>query len=412
MFSDAFKITNDVFSYGKIRGNISQVGRDANPYNITTGYSVVNLGNNVASLAFPLSGAAGFGIQGTLGGGSNLKPEFTKSYEAGANLGFFNNRLTFDLSVYKTISENQILAVSIPTSTGYFSRYANVGRLDNKGFEALVNFGVIRTSDFHWDVSANYSLNRSKVVTIADGVTQIPIPGSAFIGTVPSIAVGQPYGVIVGNAKQRDPVTNKYLIDPTSGLFLPENPNQVISDPNAKWQGGITNTFTYKGITLSALVDAVVGGQIVSFTEAFYRARGALAETGVDRTSPRVIPGVIATARDAGGNVTATRPNNIQVDAQSYWSSFGLQSDLNVFDASVYRLREVSLGYSLPKALLGKSPFGGISLQLLARNLFYYAPNVSFDPELNTQGAGNIRGLDLQGPPNTRTYGASLRFSL
>lgn len=150
----------------------------------------------------------------------------------------------------------------------------------------------------------------------------------------------------------------------------------------------------------------------MSFTEGFYRSRGALAETGVDRTAPRVIPGVIVTGRDASGNITSTRPNNIQVDAQSYWSSFGLQSDLNVYDATAYRLRELSLGYSVPKSLLDKTPFGAISFQLLARNLFYYAPNTGFDPELNTQGAGNIRGLDIQGPPNTRTYGATLRFSL
>ena len=411
VFSDAFKLSNDIFSYGKVRGNIAQVGRDAPPYRITTAYSVVGQGNNVASLNFPLAGAAGFGVQGTLGGGSTLTPEFTNSYEAGLNLGFFNNRLTFDLTYYKTVSKNQILAVSQPVSTGYFSRYANVGQLDNKGFEALVNITPVRTEAFSWNVSANYSLNRNKVIDIAPGVDQISIPGNAFIGTTPSIVRGQPYGVIVGNAKQRDPATNQYLINPISGLFLPENPNQVISNPNTKWQGGITNTFTYRGVTLSGLVDAVVGGQIVSFTEGFYRSRGALEETGVDRQAPRVIPGVIAT-RAADGTITSTRPNNIQVDAQSYWSSFGLQSELNVYDATVYRLREVSLGYVLPKSLLTGLPFGSVSFQLLARNLFYYAPNVSFDPELNTQGAGNIRGLDLQGPPNTRTYGASLRFSL
>lgn len=412
VFSDAFKITNSFFSYGKVSGNISQVGRDAQAYSIETPYAVVSQGNNVASLGFPFNGVSGFGIQGALGGGQSLKPEFTKSYEASLNLGFFDNRLTLALTGYKTISEQQILAVTVPSSTGYQSRYANVGRLDNKGLEALVNINAVRTDKFRWDISANYSLNRSLVVAIADGVTQTGIPGGNFIGTVPSIVVGQPYGVIVGNAKPRDPSTGKYLIDPTSGLWLPEVPNQVISNPNPKWQGGITNTFNYRGIALSALVDAVVGGQLVSFTEGFYRSRGALAETGVDREAPRVIPGVIVTSRDGSGNITATRPNNIQVNAQSYWSSFGLQSDLNVYDATVYRLRELSLGYSFPKAMLTKLPFGGLSVQLVARNLFYYAPNAGFDPEISTQGAGNIRGLDLQGPPNTRTYGATLRFSL
>jgi hypothetical protein len=136
-----------------------------------------------------------------------------------------------------------------------------------------------------------------------------------------------------------------------------------------------------------------------------------LAETGKDRELPRVIPGVIPiTATD--GTVTGYRPNNIQVSAQNYWQSFGLQSDLGVYDATVYRLREVSLGYSLPKALLERTPFGNASISVSGRNLLYYAPNANFDPELNTQGAGNIRGLDLQGPPNARTYGVNLRFTL
>ena len=123
-------------------------------------------------------------------------------------------------------------------------------------------------------------------------------------------------------------------------------------------------------------------------------------------TAPRVIPGVI---RNADGSL---RANDIQVDAQSFWGSHGLQSELNVYDATAYRLREVSLGYSLPKSLLERTPFGQASISLSGRNLFFYAPNAPFDPEVNTQGAGNIRGLELQGSPNARNYGINLRFTL
>ncbi len=415
VFSDAFKLTSDVFSYGKIRGNASQVGRPAGPYVINNVYNVETQGNNVASVNFPITYPSGplggFAINNTLASGPNLKPEFITSYEAGLNLGFFNNRLSFDLTAYQTISTSQIFQVTVPASTGYTARIANVGRMENKGLEAIVTIAPVRTSDFRWDISGNFSLNRNKITEISEGVTQVGIPGGNFTGTTPSIVVGQPYGVIVGNAKQRDPTTGKYLIDPTSGLFLPETPNQVIAVPQPKWQAGLTNTLSYRGIALSALVDAVVGGELVSFTQGFNRARGVLDVTGVDRLAPRVIPGVIAT-RNANGDITSTRPNNIQVDAQSYWQSFGLQSDLNVYDATVYRLRELSFGYTLPKSLLTRLPFGGVSFQFVARNLFYYAPSVGFDPQINTQGAGNIQGLDLQGPPNTRSYGATVRFSL
>jgi hypothetical protein len=168
-----------------------------------------------------------------------------------------------------------------------------------------------------------------------------------------------------------------------------------------------SNTFAYRGVSFSFLVDAKYGGQLLSFTDASLKSTGNLYETGIDRNAPRIIPGVI---RNGDGTF---RPNNIEIDAQTYWAaSGGLQSELNVFDATVYRLREVTLGYSLPKSLLDRTPFGQISLSLSGRNLFYYAPNVNFDPEQNTQGAGNIRGLELQGAPNTRNYGVNIRFTL
>lgn len=410
VFTDAFKISNDYFSYGKIRGNAAQVGRDALPYQLLTPYDRISLGNNVASLTFPLNNVGGFGIDSQLGN-PELKPEFTKSFEGGLNLGFFNNRLTFDLTYFKTISDNQILPVAVPASTGFQTRVTNVGRVDNMGFEGLMSVTPIRSDNFRWDLTANFTRLRNKVVSIAPGVREAPITGSTFTGTIPSFVVGQPYGVIRGNKKPRT-ADGQYIIDPATGLWAVEDPNQVIANPNPDWQGGLTNTFSYRGINLSFLMDARVGGDLVSFTNAFYRSRGALEETGNNREAPRVIPGVIVTSRNTDGSIATTRPNNIQVDAQSYWSNFGLQSDLNVYDATVYRLRELSLGYAIPKSLLTRLPFGGISLQLVARNLFFYAPNINFDPEVNTQGAGNIRGLDLQGPPNTRTYGVNLRFSL
>lgn len=423
VFSDALKISSNVFSYGKLRANIAKVGRDADTYVTVTNYNAASQGNNVSSINFPFTANGttypGFVVNGTLGS-NTLTPEFTRSYEAGTNLGFFNNRLSFDLGYFYTISESQILPVTLAASTGYNAVYANVGRLENRGFEALMNLTAVRTTNFRWDVTANFTRIRNLVTSITDGVTSSSINGSAFIGSVPSYKVGQPYGVIIGNALQRvpavDPVTNvvndpqyvgKYVINPANGVFDTGVANSVIADPNRKWEGGITNTFSYRGIELSFLVDAKYGGELLSFTNASLKSSGNLYETGVDRDAPRIIPGVI---RNADGTF---RPNNIQIDAQTYWgASGGLQSQLNVYDATAYRLREVTIGYSLPKNLLDRTPFGQIRFSFSGRNLFYYAPNANFDPEQNTQGAGNIRGLELQGAPNTRNYGANIRFTL
>ena len=420
VFTDAFKISNDIFSYGKIRGNIARVGRDAPVYLLETTYANATQGNNVASITFPFAvGAnnfAGFDIGNRIGGGQALTPEFTQSYEAGTNLGFFNNRLTLDLTYFKTISENQIINVSTAPSSGFLTRTTNVGRVDNQGFEGLLTLTPVKTSNFRWDVSANFTRIRNKVISISEGVKESAIVGNAFTGTIPSFVVNQPYGVIRGGRKPRVTDRNseffgQYIINPTNGLFAPDLQNEIIADPNPEWQGGINNSVSFKGLTASFLVDAIYGSDVISFTTGSYRGAGALKETGVDREAPRVIPGVIPIAA-ADGSITGYRPNNIQVDAQTYWSSFGLQSDLNVYDATVYRLREVSLGYALPKGLLERTPFGQASISLSGRNLFFYAPNAPFDPEVNTQGAGNIRGLELQGSPNARNYGINLRFTL
>ena len=412
ILTDALKINSDILSYVKLKGAAAEVGKDTDPYNLATIYSVGNFGNNVANLNFPFNGAGGFSL-GDTQGNPNLKPEFTRSYEGGVVLGFLKNRITFDATYFFQTSRDQILQLTTPASTGFRQRITNAGRLDSKGIEALLTVTPVSSPNFKWDISANFTRIRTEVISLADGVNRSAINGNAFGGTIPSFQVGQPYGIIVGNKKATSP-DGKYLINPNNGLFVPELAGEIIADPNFKWQGGVTNTFSYKGVNLSFLVDTNQGGEILSFTNNFYKSNGALAETAVDRELPRVIPGVIAVNTTApDGTVTTTyRPNNIQVSAQDYWRSFGLQSDLGVYDATVYRLREVSLGYSLPKALLERTPFGSANLSVSGRNLFYYAPNANFDPELNTQGAGNIRGLDLQGPPNARTYGVNLRFTL
>ena len=406
VFTDALHLDSHLFSYGKVRASIARVGRDADPYVLDTYYAQAGQGNNVAGVTFPFNGLVGFTPSASLGGGDVLKPEFTSSREVGLNLGFFNNRFTIDATYFSTVSSNQILPVTLPATSGYTSFVTNAGRLENKGIELLAIITPVKTeTGFKWDIAANFTRLRNKVVDIYPGVTSSSIPGDYFIGSVPSYVVGQPYGVVLGQKKATAP-DGQYLIDGKTGLWVTELNSQVIANPNAKWQGGVTNTVGYKGLTFSFLVDAVVGGDVLSFSQAAYKYAGMLKETGQNRELPRVIPGVI---QNADGTY---RPNNIQVDAQSYWTGQGFQTELQVFDATRYTLREISLSYALPKGFLERTPFGNISVSVSGRNLFYYAPNANFYPEVNTQGAGNIRSLDLQGPPGVRSYGAYLRFTL
>jgi TonB-linked SusC/RagA family outer membrane protein len=402
--TDAFNIKSDVFSFGKLRVSYARVGKDADPYLLNSTYSVTSQGNNVSSISFPINGQAGFSIGTRIGSGDNLTPEFTTSYEAGANIGLFRNRLNLDLAVYNTVSTNQILNVTVAATTGFRTRTTNIGKMTNKGIEAMLSYKVLSNQNFSWTVTGNFTLNRNSVDEIGAGVTAFNIPGSSFIGTAPSIVEGRPYGVILGNKRARTPDGTKFIVNPQTGLWIAAIPNQEIANPNPDAIIGITNTFNYKGIGLSFLFDSQQGGQIVSFTLASLKGSGALKETAVDREKPRIIDGVFL---NADGSYT---PNNIQIDAQNYFNQ-GLQTDLNVYGATVYRLRELTLSYQLPKNLLAKLPFGGVSLSFSGRNLFYYAPDSLIDPELNTQGAGNIRGLELQSNPNTRNFSANLRLT-
>ncbi|WP_421829217.1 SusC/RagA family TonB-linked outer membrane protein [Larkinella sp.] len=411
--TDAFKLNSNVLSYAKVRASIARVGRDADPYLLNSVFEPASYGNNAASITFPISvGTAslpGFRIDDRIGN-SNLTPEFVRSYEFGLNLGLFRNRASIDLAYFDTRSTNQIFNVSVSNSTGYDTRTTNVGSMRNRGIELVLNTTPVRLANgFKWDLILNFTRIRNKVEEIAPGVTQSPITGNAFIGINPSIVLGQPYGVIVGTANVRSP-QGEYLINPNTGQFVPGLAGQVIANPNPDWTAGLTNNFSYKGLTLSVLFDTRQGGDLYSFSAADLRSQGHLKVTGIDRDQPRILPGVIEVTNTDGSK--SYTPNNIQISAQTYWAGLGgLASEAAVFDATVYRLREVALNYSLPGSLIGKTPFGAITVGVSGRNLFFYAPNFFMDPEVNTQGAGNIQGLDLNGAPNTRNYGVNLRFT-
>ncbi|WP_128547730.1 SusC/RagA family TonB-linked outer membrane protein [Larkinella soli] len=411
--TDAFKVNSNVLSYGKIRASIARVGRDADPYLLNSVFVPGSYGNNSASITFPVTiggtSLPGFGPSSRIGN-NNLTPEFVRSYEFGINLGFFRNRASIDLAYFDSRSTNQIFNVSVSNSTGYDTRTTNVGALRNRGIELVLNTTPVRLNNgFKWDLVLNFTRIRNKVEEIAPGVTQSPITGNAFIGINPSIVVGQPYGVIVGTANARSP-QGEFLINPNNGLFVPGVAGQVIANPNPDWTAGLTNSFSYKGLSLSVLFDTRQGGDLYSFGAVDLRGQGHLYVTGIDRDQPRILPGVIEVT-NADGSKTY-RPNNIQVSSQTYWANLGgLASQAAVFDGTVYRLREVALNYTLPKNLIAKSPFGAVTVGVSGRNLFFYAPNYYGDPETNTQGAGNIQGLDLNGIPNTRNYGVNLRFT-
>jgi TonB-linked SusC/RagA family outer membrane protein len=405
VFTDALNLKSKALNYGKIRASYARVGRDAPPYYLQNTYETWSFGNNVAQFIFPYGSTLGFSASSSIAN-PNLSPEFTSSYEVGFNLSFLNSRITVDAAYFNQVSKDQIVKVGIPYSTGYGTQITNIGKMTNKGIELLVTGTPVVSKNFKWDISANFTRIRNKVVSIGNGTTSFNIDGSRFTGAVASVVEGEPYGIILGNKLQRS-TDGQILINPATGIPLGVTAGQKIADPNRDWTAGITNTLTYKGVFLSFLFDYKKGGDIYSWSTQSYRSAGALKETAVDRDKPRIFPGVIQTA---DGKYIA---NNIEIPAQTYWQGMGSSNsnELGVLDATVLRLRELSLGYDLSGKMLGTKAISNIRFTLFARNIFFYAPNSPIDPEINTQGAGNIRGLELQSTPSTRTMGGSLRVT-
>ncbi len=390
---------NSVISFLKIRGGWALVGREAPVFSTDSYFSRQNLGDSFGiNMLLPFNNQLGQSLNLT-GGNPNLGPEFTRSWEVGTDVRLFNGRINLDATYYEQYSYDIIFAVPVSGSSGITNQFQNAGSLSSKGFEFLLSGSPIKNRNFRWDVSLNYSRIRPVVGELAEGVEQITLGG--FVTPSTRLIAGQPYGVFWGSYFERHE-NGKLLVNQDGRPILAQD-NKIIGDPNPDWFGGITNTFTYKGFSLSALIDIRKGGDIISRNISDLRRTGAVAET-LDRERGWIVDGV---------NADGT-PNNIQISAQNYFNDlygFG-RAELVTFDGSWIRLREAELVYRFPSSILNRTFMGRAELGLVGRNLFLYAPNVPhIDPEVNAQGQSNSLGLEFNAMPQTRSYGAFVRVT-
>ena len=350
----------------------------------------------------------------------NLTPEIHKELELGIEGKFFKNRVGVDISAFTKDSEDLIIDLDLDATTGYRSSTVNSASINNKGIEAIISVVPVQSRDFTWEVSGQFSLLRSEVLSIADGVEKIYVGG--YVGRGNIAIPGLPYGIMEGDIIKRDYGS----LDGTDHLqvswddrtnYLPiVNSNGgyqqlgfgVIGDPNPDFVYGVTNTLTYKWVTARVQFDASVGGDVFSTTSSTLLGRGILEETGFDRFVPVVTRGL---TNDGSPNVKQTTAN------AHYWPNTGVFYDENsVYDASVMRLREVSLSLVAPKSFLNGTPFGSASLTMSAQNLWHLAWNfprgANFDPEVISYGAGsNARGWDEMTGPTAKKWGATLSLT-
>ena len=407
LFSELIK--QKWLSLGKVRLNYAEVGNDA-PF-----ASVLDTYVPVA----PFTGNPLVTVPNTKNN-PNLKPERTKSVEAGLEMNFFQNRLGFDLALYKSNTIDQILPVSVSYATGYAFKFVNAGEIQNKGIELKFTATPVKISGFQWDLTVNWSMNRNKVVSLEEGIDNLQL-ASLQGGVTINARVGQPYGTIQGTDYVFH-ADGQRVIGPDGFYEISPTSDHVIGNINPDWKGGIQNVFSYKNVSLSFLVDIQKGGSVFSLDQAYGRSTGIYPETvfindlgnpvrnpvigdpttGYDPSSG----GVVLKGEQEDGSV-----NTVRAPANDY-RFFGYVENPNstfVYDASYVKLREVALTYNFPKALMTKIFMAGASLSFVGSNLWIIHKNLPYsDPEAS-QSAGNIQGWQSGVMPAVRNYGFTLK---
>ncbi|MFT6334264.1 MAG: TonB-linked SusC/RagA family outer membrane protein [Halioglobus sp.] len=394
---------NTTLNYLKFRLGYGTSAGYPSPYRTRT-----NLGTNANAFVSPAGSTVQFNSISNTFGNPNLAPETHTELEFGIESRLFMNRINIDLSLYQKQSRDLIINLELDPSTGGTESTINSASLDNKGIELGLTITPIATNNIRWDYTTNFTKNVSKVISIADGTDKVLIDGLTFLG---NFAIpGEAYGVIEGAKILRDEASGLPIVG-GNGVYQADPDQGIIGDPNPDFNMSFINSLSYKGLSLRAQFDWQQGGDIWGSSASTLTARGIAGETDFDRFVPVIVNGL---KESADGTLVA---NDIQVTSNNaYWTNTGVFYDENrIFDATTIRLREVSLSYSIPKSLLGKTPFGSASLTVSGQNMWYKAVNfpdsVNFDPEVLSLGVGNGRGFDFVTGPTSKRYGASLSLT-
>ncbi len=361
-------------------------------------------------------------------GNRALKPELQREFELGLEAEFFKRRIVLDATVYKRIIEDQIIFRPLPNSTGFGGIFDNIAETEIEGIEIGLDLTPIKAGDFTWTIRNNFTAYENTVTDLGDSET---FAFAGFLGLGNYASEGEPLGVIKGNFAVRydeanittdNPlglgVNGTLLINPDTGKIidsadLANDPGDVtIGDPNPDWNMTSINTFTWRGLSLSAQVEYQHGGDIFSQTATQYYRRGVTTVNVDNREGSYVIPGLLANPvtgqllTDSNGNPIQ---NNIAIGANDvYFISLVDPAGQGIYDASHFRLREVSLAYTLPERFLEKTPFGSVSFSLSGQNLYVRTFNIpqafNIDPEALSTGVGNGQGLEFQTGPTNRRY--------
>lgn len=413
-FTELMNTSSRVLEFGKLRASVAEVGQAGPIYVANT---VFVRGNAGGGFLFPFDGLNAFTRSNNLIS-ADLQPENTRTTEVGIDLRGFDRRVTIDYTYYTTIADGQIFNVPVPISTGYGTELRNAGQMSVKGHEIVLNLVPVRTANFAWDLTTNFTTFTNMVESLADGVERLNLGG--FRANIVAEA-GQEYPFLRGIGYARDPATGEVVVDSRPvlpngnintryGMPLRSTQPVNLGGVNPDFEFGFINQFTYKNFTLIAQVDWRQGGRISSGSNRLGKLYGSLAETEA-RAEDYVFPGKMGFFQP-DGSLVVEGDNSIVINRDETF--YRLNEDpiieSNVYDASFVRLREVRASYDIPPAWLERFNLRSASIYLSGRNLWLNAALPHFDPELNT-GAGNAQGEEYIVYPQILSFGGGVRVS-
>ena len=398
VFTDTFRKTlPEAFDFGKLRIGWASASNGTSPYQNLLLYQLRNYTINGVNIVTQNNG--------NKFPNPALKPVHISEFEVGLNLSFFESRLSFDMAYYQKKTTDDIAVVSTSSASGYSSKVVNVGKIQNNGFEFMIDAYPVKTKEFQWNTTLNFAYNESDVQYLGSGVKRLSIDGAqsrsgnVYIYNI----VGQPYGQIVGNKYKRNDKGELLL-----KKGLPQTGEQTILGNGVyKWTSGWKNSFSYKHFTLSFLIDAKFGAKLFSGTNYMLYYYGMHKNTLEGRTVAEPYKKTVF----AGIDEDTGTANTTAVSAQDYYRAIcnaNIGEEV-VYNADFIKLRELSLSYTFPRSMLSSLKFvKGLSLSLIGRNLWTimkHTPNI--DPE-SAINASNGQGLELNGYPTTRNIGFNI----
>jgi hypothetical protein len=412
--------------YWKIFGSYARTGNDADPYqtntywqqaSVATGFYITDGWVSPNGVSFPVAVGGGqfnaFTLDNTMGS-TDLRPEFTNTFEVGTNLKFINNRIGLDVTYFNQLSTDLLLPVDIDPSSGFGSMFINAASMESIGLEVTLYATIIKSKNFTWEFLGNFTRIRNTVVELAENVDAIFLGG--FTDPQIRAVAGEEYRTIYGYDWVRDENGNRLIDDDpnSSGYGYPTGEYTLVplGNVNPDYTMGIGNTFSFFNFTVYALLDIRQGSSMWNGT------RGALNYFGMHEDNNNRDDEVVI----FDGVKSDGTPNDINVAAQGdpnwaqTWATSGEGSGFTgptvdyIEDASWVRLREFTVSYSFNQ-LLKDSFVDNLELYFTGRNLWLSTPYNGIDPETSLFGAGNAQGMDYFNMPGVRTYLIGLRFA-